>query len=205
MRGVAGRIVNRVLAVPLVYRVWGWLVGGGDRGAFAREYVRAREGQRVLDIGCGPADVLQWLPRVDYTGFDSNPDYIRSATSNYGDRGRFYCQRVSEQSLSDHRGFDIVLALGVLHHLDDDEAERLFRLALAALVPGGRLLTLDGVFVKGQNPIARLIISHDRGEHVRDEAGYRALAGRVFAKVKPAVRTDLNRIPYTHIIMECEK
>lgn len=205
MRRVAGSVLNKVLGVPVVYRSWGRLVGGGDRGRFAREHIRAREGQRVLDIGCGPADILQWLPRVDYTGFDANPDYITTATKNYGDRGRFYCQRVSEQSLSDHQGFDIVLALGIVHHLDDEEAEKLFRLALVALVPGGRLVTLDGVFVKGQNPIARLIISRDRGEHVRDEAGYRRIADRVFSKVKPAVRSDLLRIPYTHLIMECEK
>ena len=198
-------MVYRALALPVVYRVWGRLVGGRDRGAFAREHIRAREGQRVLDIGCGPADILQYLPKVDYTGFDANPDYITTATRNYGDRGRFYCQRVSEESLSAHEGFDIVLAVGVLHHLDDAEAEQLFRLALAALVPGGRLITLDGVFVKGQSKVARLIVSRDRGQHVRDERGYLRIAERVFTKITPAVRTDLLTIPYTHLILECEK
>ena len=205
MQRVPLRIVYKALAVPLVYRVWGRLVGGKDRGRFAREHIRAREGQRVLDIGCGPADILQYLPKVDYTGFDSNPDYIATATRNYGDRGHFYCQRVSEQALSAHEGFDIVLAIGVLHHLDDAEAEQLFRLAIAALVPGGRLVTLDGVFVKGQSPIARLIISRDRGEHVRDEPGYRRIAERIFKKIMPALRGDLLGIPYTHLIPECEK
>ncbi len=191
--------------MPVVYRTWGRLVGGKDRGRFAREHIRAAEGQRILDIGCGPADILRYLPRVDYTGFDANPDYIAAATRNYGDRGRFYCQRVSHESLAANEGFDIVLAVGVLHHLDDAEAEQLFRLAHAALVPGGRLVTLDGVFADGQNPIAKLIISRDRGEHVRDERGYRTLADRVFSKVTPAVRTDLLNIPYTHLILECEK
>jgi SAM-dependent methyltransferase len=160
---------------------------------------------RVLDIGCGPADVLQYLPRVDYAGFDANPDYIASATKNYGDRGRFYCQRVSEEALAAKESHDIVLAVGVLHHLDDAEAEQLFRLAHAALVPGGRLVTLDGVYVPGQNPVARLIISRDRGEHVRDERGYTGLAERVFSKITRAIRTDLLPIPYTHLILECEK
>ena len=205
MRPVALAILNKALAVPAVYRAWGWFVGGSDPGAFAREHIRARAGQRVLDIGCGPGDIVRHLPRVDYVGFDANPDYITTATRNHGDRGRFYCQRVNEQSLSDHDGFDIVLAVGVLHHLDDDEADKLFRLAHAALVPGGRLVTLDGVFVKGQNPVARMIIARDRGEHVRDEAGYRRIADLTFSKVKAVVRSDLLRIPYTHLILECEK
>ena len=199
------RLIKRALRVPVVYRLWGRLVGGKDRGRFAREYVRAKEGQRVLDIGCGPADIVKYLPKVDYTGFDSNPDYIATATRNYGDRGRFYCQRVSEESLAANEGYDIVLAVGVLHHLDDAEAEQLFHLAHAALVPGGRLITLDGVFVKGQNPIARLIISRDRGEHVRDERGYQRIAERVFSTITPTVRHDLLMIPYSHLILECEK
>jgi SAM-dependent methyltransferase len=198
-------MLYKALALPVVYRVWGRLVGGKDPAAFPREHIRARAGQRVLDIGCGPADILKQLPNVDYTGFDANPDYITTATRNYGNRGRFYCQRVSEESLGDHEGFDIVLAIGVLHHLDDAEAEKLFRLAHAALVPGGRLVTLDGVFAEGQSRIARLIISRDRGEYVRDERGYRTIADRVFTKIKPVVRHDLLTIPYTHLIMECEK
>ncbi len=198
-------LISKALGVPAVYRVWSRLVGGRDPGSFAREYVRAKEGQRVLDIGCGPADVLQYLPRVDYAGFDANPEYIATATKNYGDRGRFYCRRVSEEALAANEGYDIVLAIGVLHHLDDGEAEQLFRIAHAALVPGGRLVTLDGVYAPGQNPIAKLIISRDRGEHVRDERGYRTIADRVFAKVTPVVRSDLLRVPYTHLILECEK
>ena len=205
MQRVPSRMLYKALGLPLVYRIWSRLVGGKDRGTFPRDHIRAREGQRVLDIGCGPADVLAHLPKLDYTGFDANPDYIATATRNYGDRGRFYCQRVSEESLAANEGYDIVLAIGVLHHLDDAEAERLFRLAHTALAPGGRLVTLDGVFDKRQSRLARLIISRDRGEHVRDERGYRSIAERVFTKIHPVVRSDLLTIPYTHLILECEK
>ena len=88
---------------------------------------------------------------------------------------------------------------------DDDEADKLFRLAHAALVPGGRLVTLDGVLIPHQNRVARFLVSRDRGEHVREEAGYRRIADKTFTKVKPSVRSDLLGIPYTHLILECEK
>ena len=199
-------VKERLLAVPAVYRLHGKLVGlGKDRSIYAREHVRARAGDRVLDIGCGPAEILGWMPPVDYVGFDLSPEYVAAAKRRWGDRGRFYCERVSEASLDHHRDFDVVVATGVLHHLDDAEAEKLFRLAEAALVPGGRLVTLDGAWVDGQSRIAKMLLARDRGEHVRSRDAYVELASRVFRKVEPTVREDLLAVPYTLLVMECEK
>jgi SAM-dependent methyltransferase len=198
-------IVYKALGVPVVYRTYSRLIGGNDRGKFSREHVRPTPGQRVLDIGCGTADALQYLPAVDYTGFDANPDYIEAAKRSYGDRGRFYCQRVSEESLAEHAGFDVVLAVGVLHHLDDGEAEHLFRLAHVALKPGGTLVTLDPCFAEGQSPIARLLASFDRGRYVRDVNAYRRIADRVFSDIRQFVRSDFLPIPYTHLVLECTR
>jgi len=40
---------------------------------------------RVLDIGCGPGNILKLMPDTEYVGFDLNPHYIeqrpRSATA----------------------------------------------------------------------------------------------------------------------------
>ncbi len=204
-RAVSVRLRN-VLKVPALYRLLNHLIGGPPgRDAFARDHIRAKEGHRILDMGCGPADIVPHLPRVEYVGFDLNPEYIATATKNYGDRGRFYCQKVSEETIGNHRDCDVVLAIAILHHLDDGEAEHLFRLADASLKPGGRLVTLDCCYQDGQSPVARFLISRDRGEHVREESGYVALAKRVFPNVKATVRHDLMRIPYTHVILECEK
>lgn len=198
--------IRRLLAVPAAYRLVTFALGGeASRLRFAREHIRAEDGQSILDIGCGPADILAVLPRVRYTGFDLNPDYIETAKRNYGDRGSFYCQTVNDESLEKHSGFDIVLAIGLVHHLDDAEANRLFSMARAALKPGGRLVTYDGGYVEGQSRIARYIVSRDRGEYVREVAAYTKLAEAVFPKVQTLVRHDLLRVPYTHVILECER
>jgi SAM-dependent methyltransferase len=197
---------RKLLAVPFVYRTFGRLTGGvAGRVRFARDHIRARPGQRLLDIGCGPADILPHLPGVDYTGFDASEDYIATAKRVHGDKGQFYAKRVSEETLAGSDKFDVVLAIGLIHHLDDAEAEHLFRLAHGALAPGGRFVTLDCVYTDTQSRAARYIISRDRGEHVRDEKGYLDLAKRVFTKVTPSVYSDLLRIPYTHLILECER
>jgi SAM-dependent methyltransferase len=96
-----------------------------------------------------------------------------------------------------------VIAHGVLHHLDDDQARTLFRVARRALKPGGRLVTYDGCFTPDQSAAARFVVSLDRGRHVRTREAYERLARGEFSEVRTFVRHDLVRIPYTHLIMEC--
>jgi len=192
-----------ILKLPASYRLFRQLVGG-DLGQYVSEYVRPRTGDKVLDIGCGPGDMLGFLPGVDYLGFDVSREYIEAAKSRFGNRGRFLCADVSVASLEQERGqFDLVLATGVLHHLDDERADRMFELARAALRPAGRLITYDGCYVPGQSRLARWVLSKDRGKFVRHHDEYVRLASKHFSTVEPHVRHDLLRIPYTHLIMFC--
>jgi SAM-dependent methyltransferase len=206
--GQARRSVKSLLERPALYELFSRVVGAqASRETFVTTYVRPRAGDQVLDVGCGPADILDHLPRVNYFGFDISPSYIDSATRRFGDRGRFFCERVSEaRAFLEREGrFDIVLAIGILHHLDRGEALDLFALARRALRPGGRLVTLDPCYAPGQSAIARYLASRDRGQHVRTEEEYREIASREFPAVKSSVRHDLLRMPYTHIILECAK
>jgi cyclopropane fatty-acyl-phospholipid synthase-like methyltransferase len=142
---------------------------------------------------------------VKYVGFDASQEYIKAAQTRYGVRATFICEQVSTTTLKEPSSFDIVLAIGILHHLDDAEALQLFHLAQAALKPGGRLITFDGVFVEKQSPFARYIISRDRGQNVRTKEGYLAIASQVFSNIAVTIRHDLLRIPYTHLILECTR
>ena len=193
-----------ILAWPWAYRFFFSVIGGPQRSAIlVQEYVRPRVGHRILEIGCGPGTIVPYLPDTEYVGFDASPEYIASAQARFGDRTTFICERVSQYSLKEHSYFDIVLALGILHHLDDTEALRLFQIARAALKPGGKLITLDGCFVEEQSAMARYIISKDRGQYARTREQYVQIASQVFSNITPSIRHDLLRIPYTHLILEC--
>lgn len=195
--------IRAVLSHPAVYSTFQSLLGAhAVRSALVSRYVRPEAGMKVLDIGCGPAEILAYLPPVAYWGFDISPSYIAQAQARFGDRGHFHCKELSAGDLPQLPPFDVVLAIGLLHHLDDETALSLLELARRALKPGGRLVTLDPCLHAGQNPIARFLISRDRGQNVRTLEGYTQLASRVF--VRP--RVDLRHksgIPYTHCIMEC--
>jgi SAM-dependent methyltransferase len=196
--------LRAVLTSAAAYNVFQHLMGA-DRGRreFVRCYVRPKSGQWVLDIGCGTADLLAYLPDVHYYGFDSSQKYIDAARQRFGSRAVLACTRVSESALEGIPKVDLALAIGVVHHLGNDEAVNLFQLANSALKRGGRLVTLDCCFVPGQSRIARFLIAHDRGQNVRDEQGYKSLAEGVFPTVKTYIRHDMARFPYTHLIMEC--
>ncbi len=156
----------------------------------------------MLDIGCGTAELLAYLPEVEYWGFDVSESYIAAARKRYGPKGNFVCKLLDLKDLETLPKFDVVIASGLLHHLDTDAAHELFRLAKAALRPGGRLVTIDCCFADGQNMISRLLVSYDRGQNVLDGEGYRKLATPVFKEVAGRVRHQA-WIPYTHWIMEC--
>ena len=166
--------------------------------------IRPEVGSRILDIGCGPGDIVDYLPRgVHYVGVDGSEKYIASARARFGPRAKFECATIAPGFASRFGGFDIAMANGVLHHLDDTEALALLHAARDAIGKRGRFVSLDGCFVAGQSPVAKWLIRHDRGKFVRSPQAYVDLARQAFGDVKPHVRHDLNRFPYTHFIMEC--
>ena len=195
--------VRAVLSSPWVYAAFQTLLGAhAVRSALVDKAVRPAPGMCVLDIGCGPAEILDYLPGVRYWGFDISAPYIERARAHFGDRGSFSCKVLTEDDLAGLPEFDVVLSVGVLHHLDDATARSVLALARRALKPGGRLVTLDPCLQPGQNPIARFLIARDRGQNVRDEHGYKQLATSVFDDCKVWIRHK-SGIPYTHCILEC--
>lgn len=193
--------VRAILSSPRVYELWATLVGGEQqRRTLQRDHFRVQAGERVLDLGCGPAELLPHLPQVEYAGVDISPSYVEAAKRNYsGDFRVGDATRIDE----DLRGFDVVLAFGVLHHIDDAGVERMFAGAARALKPSGRMVTVDPVFEPGQHRIAHAVISRDRGQHVRTKERYAELARTAFGDVDVTVRHDLLRFPYSHCVLEC--
>ena len=195
--------IRSVLAIPAAYNLW-WRVVGGPAWAkvLVGQYIQPRAGARILEIGCGPGTIAGYLPDSEYVGFDMSSKYIEMARKRFP-HAQFVCERVSQFSLAKQQSFDAVLALGIVHHLDDQEARQLFQIAYDALKSGGKLITFDGVWTSDQSPVARWLLARDRGEYVRNEGEYVNLASQVFANVKANVRHDLIRIPYSHLILEC--
>lgn len=198
--------IRSILSHPFVYRLFQLCLGAKKgRREYVQKYVRPVHCDKILDIGCGCAEILDFLPsHIDYFGFDLDNSYIEYAKNKFGSRGRFICNDVNNL-ISDLPQFDIILASGVLHHLNDNEAVKLFNLAASSLKDTGRMLTIDCCYIENQSKLAKFFISKDRGQNIRSPEGYESLAKQFFKELRTEVKHNLLRIPYTHFIMECSK
>jgi SAM-dependent methyltransferase len=160
-----------------------------------------KPGDRVLDVGCGPAYYFDRLPEVSYVGFDTSEPYVAHARKRYGDRGTFRCEVLTEAHLPDLGDFDAVLLFGLLHHLDDEQCATLLDLAARALAPGGRVISCDPTLHDGQNRVSRWMSENDRGEYVRTPQAFEALARASFGEVDVHLLDTLSRIPTSHSMM----
>jgi SAM-dependent methyltransferase len=197
-------IGHRLLSAARAYSLSQNLLGvRAARRRILSTHVGPQRGERFLDLGCGPGDMLQELRGVRYTGLDLSPRYVRMARRRFGDRGEFVCGDFRELARGAHGPFDVVVVMGVIHHLSDHEASSMVEVAASVLTDQGRFHTIDPTLIDGQSRIARWLIARDRGEHVRRPEQYRVLAAQHFGSVDLTVRHDLLRVPYTHALLEC--
>lgn len=199
--------LRSVLSASFAYDALQNLLGAKNaRRRLVNDYIKPTSGDILLDVGCGTCAILDYLPSdVIYIGMDLSQKYIDTASEKYHGRGQFYCMDVAAVTANDLPLSNIGLAVGLIHHLDNEQVIQLFRAIEQRLAPGGRLVTVDPCYHQGQSALARLLISKDRGRNVRAASAYCDLASSVFCQVNLIVSHDLSRVPYTHAILECRK
>lgn len=202
--------LKAILSKPQFYNFFSSILGKKSSIIrFAQNIVNPFPGCQILDIGCGTANILSYLPDSigEYHGFDMNQSYIEFAKKQWknNDKYRFFCEKVSNVTITDKEHYDIVLAMGILHHLTDSEAGDLLNIAHQVLKPNGVLITYDNVYIKNQHWFAKWFISKDRGQAVRTASGYRQLAAKYFKNIEGDIVHDTLNVPYTIFIMKCIK
>jgi SAM-dependent methyltransferase len=192
---------DKFLEISSVYaKLMNFLLGGNTYTTLVSEYIKPTNGCAVLDVGCGPAAILDFLPSVKYVGLDHNPKYIAAATKKFGAKGTFICAGVDQ--LNDHglQTFDRIIILGVMHHLDDQQLTQLMMQLKDRLNSEGVLITFDGAYEDKQNFIAKALARNDRGKFVRTRDQYLEFVSLAFNVERADLHHDLLRVPYTHLI-----
>ena len=193
---------KQFLQYAWVYSLFQLLAGAQrSRKRFVTQFIRPVAGMHVLDLGCGPADILDYLPSVKYVGVDDNHFYIEKCKKKYGKKGQFFLNNLGEINTLNLPKFDLILLLGIIHHLDDKTAKTLFSSLGQLLNSGGRILSLDPIITKETNFLAKFFILNDRGIFIRDDIQYKALASKF--NIKENIQNQF-WLPYTHYIMELQ-
>ena len=101
-----------------------------------------KAGDRVLDLGCGPGNVLKQVVEsvgsLSVTGVDLSAAMLRLARENVPS-GRFILQDLRDLRMADGDQYDAVILSFCIVHLSHAEAEALLRKATALLKEGGLL------------------------------------------------------------------
>jgi len=192
---------DKFLEISSVYaKLMGFLLGTNTYPTLVKEYIQPTPGCSVLDIGCGPATILDFLKDVKYIGLDHNPNYIATATKKYGSKGTFICAGVDQLPDYGLKTFDRIIILGVMHHLDDAQISHLMISLKDRLNHGGMLITFDGAYEDRQNFVAKLLAKNDRGKFVRTKEQYLEFINSAFKVEQADIRHDLLRVPYTQLL-----
>jgi len=143
--------------------------------AFLRELCAEhffQPGLSYLDVGCGTGFLRDHLRHADYLGVDINPTYITAARRKRGE-----CFQIGNAleigNLS--RQFDRVIAIGLLHHLDDGQVRTVLAGARRRLQPGGEIFIIDALWPPDHNRIGRILRGSDNGAYVRTLAEWEKL------------------------------
>jgi SAM-dependent methyltransferase len=131
------------------------------------ELIRLDEWAQVLDVGCGPGWLSEFLARCGYsvTGVDISPDMIEIADERVAAVGEiaegieaqaeFHAMAIREMPWSSR--FDAAILYDAMHHFDD-ELETL-EVIRRTLVPGGQLFIHEGVLPPGGSEAERNLVS----------------------------------------------
>lgn len=198
----------RLVTIPKFYNFFQSLLGGDEvRDKIKREYFSNLKGKRVLEVGCGPGIWFPWFQECDYfLGLDWNAEHIKTANEKWAsEKSKFECRDVTTLSQSSDRKFDVVIAFGLLHHINDADAKKLLSHVYDLLAEDGRIITIDPVYHKRQNPIATIMNKMDSGQHIRTQNDYTAIVLESFKNLEAILTTNRLRIPYSHLTMVCHK
>jgi SAM-dependent methyltransferase len=199
-----------LLGIPVFYQTFQFFVGrfGLANLELIAKYVPYTTGKKILDLGCGPASYTHLFSCQDYLGIDIAWEYIRYSRNKYPDYKFIKCNFLDLEEYSvgeaNHK-FDVILANGLLHHLDDKTASEYLLKAKSILNDGGYLIAIDGCIYQMQSRLRRFIVLSDRGKFVRTPEEYLSLAYKSgFTKCNSKLEERILAIPYSLFTMSLQ-
>ena len=90
---------------------------------YVAKIIKSKNNDKILELGCGPALILDYIKYENYVGIDSNKEHLEYASKKYTNRinTKFLNADILKYDISSKGKFDKILMLGLMHHLSNLE------------------------------------------------------------------------------------
>ena len=168
--------LKKLLEIPVFYRLSQFIFAPGAEMILTAKIRSHRNslpsGEKILDVGCGPASWL-WKLGEHPVGLDISFSF----SVNYHRHGEPAITGSALDLPFTNGSFDGVWSVGVLHHLPDGHVRQAVGEMQRVCKPGGAVIILDAVLPSSpwRRPVAQAIRKLDRGKYMRHEDELTAL------------------------------
>ncbi len=175
------KFLYRMIEDPRIYDFVQRLLGGGMVFTAVTEAIHCQLSgfsyKNVLEVGCGTGLTKDCFAG-DYTGVDINPEYIR-VVSGRGS-GTFLVADATSLPFGPDT-YDLVVTVGVLHHLDHQSRELMLSEMFRVCRTGGHILIADGLVPSNRlNLIGYVLAKLDRGRYKMRIEKFRDMIRRAY-------------------------
>lgn len=170
---------------PRLWYIFQLFLGGTfDKRQLAIKFHQTEK--RILEIGCSSGNIstaFKNLPGIEYLGIDIDQSAIELANKIHKKQNSLSFQFCDLESLTKKstRQFDYILFGGVLHHVSNDEAGNLIRLAKLILSDEGKIVIYEPLPPRENDKFLIKFVHNvlEQGRYVRAEKEYRNFIGAI--------------------------
>lgn len=159
------------------------------RKRIIREFTKNKKFKNILDAGCGTGTLCSLFSPKEYYGIDIDKNAVIYARNKYPTYN-FTAGNLTKLNIK--RKLDLVLVIGVLHHLSSKDIDKFFNSLNSFLIKDARIIVIDATapFLKF-NMLGYLLRQFDKGKFIRNSQEYKKLISKKFKIIKEDRATEL--------------
>ncbi len=151
-----------------------------------KQWKGLQAGNTCLDIACGVGALQPFIKKnkLHYQGVDINQRYLDYAQARHGPHFEILDARHLSRL---NQEFDILLSIGLFHHLTDETCRCVLEEARSVLKENGRYFILDAIPAEPGNRVGSFLRKQDAGSHIRNMDAWNSLFDEFFI-IEKAIR-----------------